>query len=166
MPAGSATRIGHARTYCRAVRRRTGGSRGTARRSAASAQSGGLGLGLAAQAHTGRYPACLGRPSAATAQWGYAVERSSGKDTPSGHWEIAGAPVMFDWGYFPRTVPAFPADLTDALIERCALPGVLGNEHASGTQIIERLCGEHVRSGKPIVYTSADSVIQIAADHL
>ena len=106
------------------------------------------------------------RPSAATAQWGYAVEWSSGKDTPPGHWEIAGAPVMFDRGYFPRTVPAFPADLTDALIERCALPSVLGNEHASGTQIIERLGGEHVRSGKPIVYTSADSVIQIAADHL
>ena len=71
---------------------------------------------------------------------------------------------MFDWGYFPRTVPAFPANPTDALIERCALPGVLGNEHASGTQIIERPGGEHVRSGKPIVYTSADPVIRIASD--
>ncbi len=122
-----------------------------------------MGLGLAAEAHTGRYPPNLDRPSVTTAQWGYAIEQSKGKDTPSGHWEIAGVPVMFDWGYFPQTVPTFPEDLTDAMIERCALSGVLGNEHASGTEIIERLGEEHVATGKPIVYTSADSVIQIAA---
>ncbi len=122
-----------------------------------------MGLGLAAEAHTGKYPQGLDRPAAVTAQWGYAVEQSRGKDTPSGHWEIAGVPVMFDWGYFPETVPTFPAELTDALISRCELPGLLGNEHASGTEIIARLGEEHVNSGKPIVYTSADSVIQIAA---
>lgn len=96
-------------------------------------------------------------------QWGYGVERSNGKDTPSGHWEIAGAPVTFDWGYFPRTVPAIPSEVTDPLVTRCGLPGVLGNKHASGTEIIAELGEEHVRTGKPIIYTSADSVLQIAA---
>ncbi len=92
-----------------------------------------------------------------------ATETSHGKDTPSGHWEIAGVPVQFDWGYFPDTVPAFPAELTDALIADAGLPGILGNCHASGTAVIEDLGEEHVRTGKPICYTSADSVLQIAA---
>jgi phosphopentomutase len=95
--------------------------------------------------------------------FGIATERSRGKDTPSGHWEMAGVPVMEDWGYFPRTEPCFPRELTDALVERAGLPGLLGNCHASGTEIIERLGAEHIRTGKPIVYTSADSVFQIAA---
>lgn len=95
--------------------------------------------------------------------FGAASEVSSGKDTPSGHWEMAGVPVTFDWGYFPDTVSTFPRELTDAIIEEAALPGILGNCHASGTEIIERLGEEHVATGKPIVYTSADSVIQIAA---
>ena len=59
--------------------------------------------------------------------WGAATEISSGKDTPSGHWEMAGAPVTFDWGYFPHTIPAFPAWLTDAIIAEAKLPGILGN---------------------------------------
>jgi phosphopentomutase len=95
--------------------------------------------------------------------WGAANEVSKGKDTPSGHWEIAGVPVTFDWGYFPRTVPAFPAEFTTGIIRRTGLAGILGNCHASGTEIIERLGEEHIRTGKPIFYTSADSVIQIAA---
>ena len=94
---------------------------------------------------------------------GAARERSRGKDTPSGHWEMAGVPVTFDWGYFPETVPCFPNELTDALVKRCSLPGVLGNRHASGTQILDELGPEHIATGKPIVYTSADSVFQIAA---
>ncbi len=94
---------------------------------------------------------------------GAARELSRGKDTPSGHWEMAGVPVTFDWGYFPETVPCFPAELTDALAKRCGLPGVLGNRHASGTQILDELGTEHIATGKPIVYTSADSVFQIAA---
>ena len=80
-----------------------------------------------------------------------------------GHWEMAGVPVMTAWGYFPREIPTFPAALTDTLIQRADLPGVLGNCHASGTEIIAELGDEHVASGKPIVYTSADSVFQIAA---
>ncbi|WP_288903293.1 phosphopentomutase [uncultured Sneathiella sp.] len=95
--------------------------------------------------------------------YGVAQELSKGKDTPSGHWEMAGVPVLFDWGYFPKTIPCFPKDLTDALIDRENLPGILGNCHASGTEIIERLGDEHMKTGKPIIYTSADSVFQIAA---
>jgi phosphopentomutase len=94
---------------------------------------------------------------------GYAAEMSRGKDTPSGHWEMTGLPVTFDWGYFPNQVPCFPRPLIEALVDRARLPGVLGERHASGTQIITELGEEHVRTGKPIIYTSADSVLQIAA---
>ena len=69
---------------------------------------------------------------------------------------------MFEWGYFTGKDEAFPKELLDALIDQAALPGVLGNCHASGTTIIAELGDEHVASGKPIVYTSADSVFQIA----
>jgi phosphopentomutase len=69
----------------------------------------------------------------------------------------------FDWGYFPHTIPAFPQELIDAIVSRCNLPGLLALCHASGTQVIEDFGEEHVRTGKPIAYTSADSVIQIAA---
>jgi phosphopentomutase len=122
-----------------------------------------LGLGHAMQASTGRAPPGFELASTPRGQWGFGVETSRGKDTPSGHWEIAGTPVDFDWGYFPQTVPAFPASLTDALTTEGGLPGILGNTHASGTVIIEELGEEHVRTGKPICYTSADSVFQIAA---
>jgi phosphopentomutase len=121
-----------------------------------------LGLGAAARASTGRFPPGL-EDVAATGLWGYGVERSKGKDTPSGHWEIAGFPVDFDWGYFPDTVPCFPPALVAAIVEEAGLPGVLGERHASGTEIIAELGAESVSSGKPIFYTSVDSVLQIAA---
>lgn len=95
--------------------------------------------------------------------YGCAAELSLGKDTQSGHWEMAGVPVLFEWGYFPPQYPSFPAELLDQLIKQANLPGVIGNKHASGTIIIEELGEEHQRTGKPIVYTSADSVFQIAA---
>jgi phosphopentomutase len=122
-----------------------------------------LGLGLACEASTGRLPPNLAPKDALRGAWGYGVETSRGKDTPSGHWEIAGVPVAFDWGYFPNTVPSFPEELTAALIERGGLPGILGDKHASGTAIIDELGAEHMRTGKPICYTSVDSVLQIAA---
>lgn len=122
-----------------------------------------LGLGLTAQESTGTAPAGFVQPERITGAYGHAAERSFGKDTPSGHWEMAGVPVEYDWGFFPKETPCFPAALTDALIARCNLPGVLGNCHASGTEIIANLGEEHIRSGKPIVYTSADSVFQVAA---
>lgn len=95
--------------------------------------------------------------------YGSAGEVSRGKDTPSGHWEIAGVPVAFDWGYFPKTVPTFPAELVAAILDDAAIPGILGDKHASGTDIIAELGEESIRSGKPIFYTSGDSVVQIAA---
>src|SRR4028118_1483235 len=94
-----------------------------------------LGLGLACEASTGRMPPNLAPQGALKGAWGYGVETSRGKDTPSGHWEITGVPVAFDWGYFPNTVPTFPEELTAALIARGNLPGILGNKHASGTAI-------------------------------
>lgn len=121
-----------------------------------------LGLGLAVEAACGT--ALPGASvTTATGRWGFAVEASKGKDTSSGHWELAGVPVPFDWSYFPATVPAFPAELIAALIREGGIPGILGDCHASGTEIIAKLGEEHIRTGKPIVYTSADSVLQIAA---
>jgi len=121
-----------------------------------------LGLGAAMRASTGVAPPGLGA-GAPKGQWGFGVETSKGKDTPSGHWEIAGSPVDFAWGYFPRTIPAFPADLTRALIVEAKLPGILADRHADGIGVIEAFGEEHLRTGKPIAYTSADSVLQIAA---
>jgi len=110
----------------------------------------------------GQVPAGMQTGETFTGSFGYARELSSGKDTPSGHWEIAGVPVLTDWGYFKDDANSFPPSLLNDLIERCNLPGVLGNCHASGTEILQRLGEEHCATGKPIVYTSADSVFQIA----
>lgn len=115
-------------------------------------------LGLLEAAGLGRAPG-----GAPTGIHGSAGEVSRGKDTPSGHWEIAGVPVPFDWGMFPRTRPAFPAALVAAIVAESGIPGILGDRHASGTEIIAELGEESVRSGRPILYTSADSVLQIAA---
>ena len=121
-----------------------------------------LGLGRACETATGRIPPGL-EGEALQARFGSAMETSRGKDTPSGHWEIAGLPVDFDWGYFPHTRPCFPPDLVSAICKEASLPGILGDCHASGTAIIEELGVEHLKTGKPICYTSADSVFQIAA---
>jgi phosphopentomutase len=122
-------------------------------------------LGLAAAAHQacGEWATGFNQRDGFTGAYGVAREQSTGKDTQSGHWEIAGVPVLFDWGYFPRTVPSFPKELTDKLLALSGVPGFLGNCHASGTTIINELGDEHVATGKPILYTSADSVLQIAA---
>ena len=122
-------------------------------------------LGLAAAAHlaTGEWAAGFAQRDGFSGAYGVARERSTGKDTQSGHWEIAGVPVTFDWGYFPRTVPSFPLELTDELQRQTGVAGWLGNCHASGTEIINLYGDEHVATGKVIIYTSADSVMQIAA---
>ena len=98
-----------------------------------------------------------------TGRWGCAREISNGKDTPSGHWELAGLPVPWDWHYFPTEGPAFPAHLVQAICDAAGVADILGNCHASGTQIISELGPEHQETGLPICYTSADSVLQIAA---
>jgi phosphopentomutase len=122
-----------------------------------------LGLLHAARDSCGRFPEGCPTDVTITGAYGYAAELSTGKDTPSGHWEMAGVPVLYEWGYFRDPDHAFPEPLLDKLSERGRLPGVLGDCHASGTEIIARLGVEHMRTGKPIVYTSADSVFQIAA---
>ncbi len=121
-----------------------------------------LGLFHASKESTGAFPAGVTTDTEIIGAYGHAAELSTGKDTPSGHWEIAGVPVLFDWGYFTAKDETFPPQLLGELIERAELPGVLGNCHASGTTIIAELGDEHVASGKPIVYASADSVFQIA----
>lgn len=120
-----------------------------------------LGLPHACELSCGVFPAGFARltPEAA---YGFACEVSTGKDTPSGHWEMAGVPVLFDWGYFHEPQNSFPAALLEAIVQQANLPGFLGNCHASGTEIIDRLGIEHIASGRPIFYTSADSVFQIA----
>ena len=95
--------------------------------------------------------------------YGYAAEISSGKDTPSGHWEMAGVPVLFDWGYFTNKTSCFPDELIEKINQVTGLKGMLGNRHASGTEIIASLGEEHIKTGLPICYTSADSVFQVAA---
>ncbi|MFK7754545.1 MAG: phosphopentomutase [Sedimentitalea sp.] len=99
----------------------------------------------------------------AEGRWGRATEISPGKDTPSGHWELAGVPVPWDWHYFPNAKPAFPEALVQQVAKVAGTKGILGNCHASGTEIIAQLGARHIETGWPICYTSADSVFQIAA---
>ncbi|NIZ15468.1 phosphopentomutase [Phaeobacter sp. HF9A] len=121
----------------------------------------GLGLGAALRLASGQ-PA-PGLDAVPGGLWGAAAEVSAGKDTPSGHWELAGLPVPWDWSYFPEEGPAFDADLIAHVTAAAGTGGILGNCHASGTTIIAELGAEHMQSGWPICYTSADSVFQIAA---
>ena len=120
-----------------------------------------LGLGPALRAASGMEIAAFDVPLVGT--WGAATEVSRGKDTPSGHWELAGLPVPWEWKYFERIEGSFDADLIAAVAKAAGTDGILGNCHAPGTAIIEALGAEHMRTGMPICYTSADSVFQIAA---
>ncbi len=126
-------------------------------------QLASLGLFHAHHEATGAWAAGQEPDANPLGRWAHAAERSTGKDTPSGHWELAGVPMLEEFGYFRDRENSFPPALLDQLLERAGVPGFLGNCHASGTEIIERLGTEHIESGKPIVYTSADSVFQIAA---
>ena len=121
-----------------------------------------LGLGHAGFESTGQFAAGFDGNVDVIGAYGHAEELSTGKDTPSGHWEMAGVPVLYEWGYFLELTNSFPKALTDKILSRAGLSGFLGNCHASGTTILEELGDEHVKSGMPIFYTSADSVFQIA----
>ena len=121
----------------------------------------GLGLGAAVRLASG--VATPGLDAEPAGLWGAATEVSRGKDTPSGHWELAGVPVPWDWTYFPQTVPAFPDDIVAEVCRLAGTDGILGNCHASGMPIIAAHIEAHLRTGWPICYTSADSVFQIAA---
>lgn len=120
-----------------------------------------LGLGAAVRLASGM--ATPGLSATPQGMWGAATEVSLGKDTPSGHWELAGVPVPWAWTYFPREVPAFPPELVAQICAFAGTDGILGNYHAAGIPIVQELGGEHLRTGWPICYTSADSVVQIAA---
>lgn len=95
--------------------------------------------------------------------WGVASETSRGKDTPSGHWELAGLPVAWDWHYFKDKTQSFPEELIKSFCEIAGTDGILGNCHGSGTELIRAFGEQHCSSGWPICYTSADSVFQVAA---
>lgn len=95
-----------------------------------------------------------------TAAHGKASELAKGKDTTTGHWEMAGVRVNRP---FPTYYEGFPQEFVDRFVREAKVPGYLGNIPASGTEIIQQLGDEHIKTGKPIVYTSADSVFQIAA---
>ncbi|PHO02472.1 phosphopentomutase [Rhodobacteraceae bacterium 4F10] len=124
-----------------------------------------LGLGAATRLASG--DATPGLDADPEGAWGAATERSLGKDTPSGHWELAGLRVPWEWTYFPTDGDAFPEELVAEVCEISGVDGILGNCHASGTAIIAELGQDHIETGRPICYTSADSVFQIAAheDH-
>jgi phosphopentomutase len=98
-------------------------------------------------------------PDQPLASYGKLAESSTGKDTTTGHWEMAGAPVSRPFPYYPN---GFPAEIMDKFAELTGR-AALGNKVASGTEIISELGEEHMKTGQPIVYTSADSVFQIAA---
>jgi len=133
-------------------------------------QNGGLYMPVFQSLGLGNIPALVGREeirgipaaTAPKATWGALQEVSQGKDTITGHWEIAGLELNPGFHLFPKAAPSFPAELTDSFVERTGR-GILGNRHGSGTQIIEELGRESMESGKFIVYTSADSVYQIAS---
>ncbi|WP_392552987.1 phosphopentomutase [Orbus wheelerorum] len=153
-----ANTLGHIAQWCEKHRKNSDGSPNTLHLPNLSK----LGLGKAAQESSGIFPIGLDENAQIIGSYGYAAELSSGKDTPSGHWEIAGVPVLFDWGYFADKTNSFPLELLDILVKKANLPGYLGNCHSSGTVVLDELGEEHMKTGKPIFYTSADSVFQIA----
>ena len=120
-----------------------------------------LGLGRAIELASGLHIDSLDCVPSGT--WGAATEVSRGKDTPSGHWELAGLPVPWDWHYFPEVSRSFPPELLAQLAAFAGTDEILGNCHAPGTAIIEEFGAQHIKTGFPICYTSADSVLQIAA---
>lgn len=126
------------------------------------AAAGGLNAPRLAALGLGNISGVESIPAAASpaGAFGRCLEQSPGKDTSTGHWEMMGCPLDQAFPVYPQ---GFPAEILDPFLERTGLPGVLCNAPASGTAIIDELAAEHIASGKPIVYTSADSVFQVAA---
>ena len=120
-----------------------------------------LGLGAALQLASGEKAPGLG--AAPEGLWGVAQAEAPGKDTVTGHWELAGLRPHWTWTHFELEAPSFPEELVEQVASLAGVDGILGNRGASGTEIIAELGAEHVRTGRPICYTSADSVFQIAA---
>ncbi len=154
VPDTGANTLGHIAQACAAGQAEEGRS-GPLNIPTLNAMGAGAAIRLATGLDLG-WPAPSGAYAAAT-------EVSMGKDTPSGHWELAGVPVPWDWTTFPDTQPAFPENITKRICELAGTDGILANSHASGTQVIDDFGDEHIRTGWPICYTSVDSVLQIAA---
>ncbi|RKX90738.1 MAG: phosphopentomutase [Spirochaetes bacterium] len=121
-----------------------------------------MGLGNIAELTGETIPGCPPTEKTA-AMFGAMRERSPGKDTTTGHWEMAGIVLEKAFPVFPGEAPSFPEKLIEKFLAETGVPGILGDKAASGTAIIEELGEEHLKSRKPICYTSADSVFQIAA---
>ena len=123
-----------------------------------------LGLGeAAAEARHGALDHVIGQPGP-TAAWAHALPQGAPKGSTGGHWEIAGVPVEQDWGYFGADPAApYPAGLLEALVAEAGLSGLICLGRASGTAVIAEHGATHCETGRPIIYTSADSVLQIAA---
>jgi len=156
VPDTGACTLGHIAEACAAGRAEEGRSGPLA-----MPNLGRLGMGAAVRLASGEDMPGLGQSGEGL--WGAATEVSKGKDTPSGHWELAGVPVPWVWHYFTNKHKSFPENLVREAARLAGTGGVLGNCHASGTAIIDELGAEHIRTGWPICYTSADSVFQIAA---
>ena len=152
VPDTGANTVGHIAQYC-ADRRVSGGLK--------VPNLDAMGLGKAVRLASGM--SCPGLYANPVEAWGAATEISRGKDTPSGHWELAGVPVPWDWHTFPKTEPAFPDEVTRAICRAAGTDGILANRHASGTAVIDEEGPRHMETGWPICYTSVDSVLQIAA---
>lgn len=149
--------LGHIAAECRSGRAEDGRSGPLSLPFLASL---GLGSVMARSTGAGIDGATPLRPDAFFAA---AEEISKGKDTPSGHWELAGVPVPWDWHYFPEATPSFPSEVTAEICRLAGTEGILGDRHTSGTVIIAEEGAQHLQTGWPICYTSADSVFQIAA---
>ncbi|OUS20425.1 phosphopentomutase [Rhodobacterales bacterium 59_46_T64] len=121
-----------------------------------------FGLGQAIEVASGAKITDLTKAEA-QGYFGAATEVSRGKDTPSGHWELAGVPVPWEWHYFPDEDPAFPDAVMAEAAHAAGAGGTLYNRHGSGTDVIAAEGARHMETGWPILYTSADSVLQIAA---
>jgi len=121
-----------------------------------------LGLGNSSMLLGNELPGCEA-VSEPVASFGVMKEVSPGKDTTTGHWELAGLQLEKSFTIFPGKYPSFPEKLVSDFIEQTGCKGVLGNKAASGTAIIEELGEEHLKTGYPIIYTSGDSVFQICA---
>jgi len=125
-----------------------------------------LGIINASKESTGKFPLGFNHSSNIIASYGFASEISSGKDTTSGHWEMVGVPVLDDWFYFREKNYSFPSNLLEKIKKESGLTGFIGNCHASGTNIINDLGEEHIQTRKPIIYTSSDSVFQVACHEM
>ncbi|CAL4324665.1 Phosphopentomutase [Buchnera aphidicola (Chaitophorus populicola)] len=121
-----------------------------------------LGLIHALKKSCGKFPKGCDKNSKIIGSYAYSSPISKGKDTCSGHWEIAGSPVLHEWEYFTSLNNSIPCSLLKKISQKTGIVNFLGNKHSSGIEIINFYGLEHIKTKYPIIYTSADSVIQIA----